>query len=212
MKILALSDIHNEILSLDKLLWSTNKKEIDLAIICGDLTNYGPKDYAQRIIDKFAFTKLFAVPGNLDLNEISTLLETKNASLHNKKIKLDGFNIVGYGGGLLGNTGAILNMEEKIKRDLGKIVDNKTIMVTHLPPINSTLDNADGKHIGSKAVREIIEVKKPLLHLCGHAHESPNEEKINETLCVNVGSVKNGAAAIIEIDKKKDISCKRLKF
>ncbi len=212
MKILAISDIHNEIAQIDKLLWSITKKDIDLVVICGDLTNYGPKDYAQRIIDKFNFAKLLAISGNLDLHEIATLLETKNISLHNKKIKLNGLNIAGYGGGMLGSVGAILNMEEKIKRDLAKIVDNKTIMVTHLPPINSTLDDVNGKHIGSKAVREIIEAKKPFLHLCGHAHESANEEKIGETLCINVGSVKEGIATMVEIDGNKNISCKRLKF
>ncbi|PIU21602.1 MAG: hypothetical protein COT15_01445 [Candidatus Diapherotrites archaeon CG08_land_8_20_14_0_20_34_12] len=212
MKILAISDIHNEIQNLDKLLWSINKKDVDLTIICGDITNYGPKDYAERIIDKFAFAKLLAIPGNLDLNEVLTLLETKNISIHGKRLKLDGFNVAGYGGGLVGSAGVILNMEEKIKRDLAKIVDSKTMLVTHLPPINSTLDNADGKHIGSKAVREIIETKKPFLHLCGHAHESPAEEKINETFCINVGSVKNFVGTLIEIDGSKNISCKRLKF
>ncbi|MEK6972777.1 MAG: metallophosphoesterase [archaeon] len=212
MKILALSDIHNEIPLVDKLLWNIAKKDIDLIIICGDITNYGPKDYAERILDKLSFTRVLAIPGNLDLNEIATLLDTRSISLHNKKIKLNGFNFVGYGGGLLGNVGVILNMEEKVKRDLAKLVDNKTILVTHLPPINSLLDNVNGKHIGSKAVREIIESKKPFLHLCGHAHESANEEKIKETTSINVGALKDGTASLVEIDDKKNISCKRLKF
>lgn len=212
MKILAISDIHNEIPLVDKLLWSINKKDVDLIIVCGDITNYGPKDYAERILDKLSFTKVLAIPGNLDLNEIITLLDTRNISLHNKKTKLNGFNLVGYGGGLLGNAGVILNMEEKIRRDLAKLVDNKTILVTHLPPINSTLDNAGGKHIGSKAVREILEGKKPFLHLCGHAHESQNEEKINETTSINVGALKDGTASLVEIDEKRNVSCKRLKF
>ena len=110
------------------------QKDIDLIIICGDITNYGPKDYAERILANKSFTRVLAIPGNLDLNEITTLLDTRSISLHSKKIKLNGFNFVGYGGGLLGNVGVILNMEEKVKRDLAKLVDNKTILVTHLPP------------------------------------------------------------------------------
>ena len=59
----------------------------------------------------------------------------------------------------------------------------RTIYLFHTPPYRTKLDRADldGKsfdhapldvHIGSIAVREFIEARRPLLTLHGHAHES----------------------------------------
>ncbi len=78
----------------------------------------------------------------------------------------------------------------------------------HAPPYNTTLDIApkvivgpDGSlsmslkggeaemaHVGSTAVRKMIEKYQPALGLFGHIHESRAVEKIGKTLCINPGS------------------------
>ena len=91
--------------------------------------------------------------------------------------------------------------EEKIL----KIKDmKKAIFNFHDPPINTKIDLApklgkdmrliaglDGVkfvHVGSKAIREVIEKYQPLLGLHGHIHESSGFEYIGKTLCLNPGS------------------------
>jgi len=74
----------------------------------------------------------------------------------------------------------------------------------HCPPHDTPLDLApeiDGTlkpvtkggainmiHVGSRAVRQVIEKYKPLLGLHGHIHESRGFTTIGRTLCVNPGS------------------------
>jgi Icc-related predicted phosphoesterase len=85
--------------------------------------------------------------------------------------------------------------------------DLKTIAVLHVPPYDSTLDQApvvkevNGEvHVqtsagstlmgaaGSRAVRSVIERHQPMLSLHGHIHESKGVERIGKTVCINPGS------------------------
>jgi len=64
------------------------------------------------------------------------------------------------------------------------------------------------EHVGSKAVREVIEKYQPLLGLHGHIHESKGYDKIGRTLVINPGSEYNEgilhvAIIIIADDKIK---------
>lgn len=88
-----------------------------------------------------------------------------------------------------------------IKKDLDLFVKDedlsKTIFLFHSPPYKCNLDraNLDGKfidhvpldvHVGSIAIREFLEKRKPLLSLHGHIHESYTitgewKDKISET-------------------------------
>ena len=44
------------------------------------------------------------------------------------------------------------------------------------------------EHVGSKAVREVIEEYQPMIGLHGHIHESYAKDKIGNTPVVNPGS------------------------
>ena len=71
----------------------------------------------------------------------------------------------------------------------------------HAPPYDTQLDVApkidwdtltvqgqDTAHVGSTAVREIIDQFQPLLSLHGHIHESRAAVRIGRTLAINPGS------------------------
>jgi len=78
---------------------------------------------------------------------------------------------------------------------------SRAIFLCHVPPYNGALDRAalDGRmvdhapldvHIGSIAVRRLIEERQPMLALHGHVHESARitgawRERIGETVCVS---------------------------
>lgn len=95
-----------------------------------------------------------------------------------------------------------------------------SIFVIHVPPVDTAIDEAplleDLKlkvdvtgihmtHVGSTAVRAIIEKYQPMLSLHGHIHESRGVARIGKTMCLNPGSeYEQGTlrGAIINIDEK----------
>jgi hypothetical protein len=91
----------------------------------------------------------------------------------------------------------------------------------HCPPFDTPLDEAPeldktlkpivrgGEmsmvHVGSKAVRQVIETYQPFLGLHGHIHEARGFVKIGRTLCINPGSEYGEGVlrgALLNIDEK----------
>jgi Icc-related predicted phosphoesterase len=85
-----------------------------------------------------------------------------------------------------------------IKEDLEKIsVNDRTIIAIHCPPAGSMgLDVClNGREVGSKAIFDFIAIKKPLLTLHGHIHESPDvtgiwKTQIGKTVAIQPGQGK----------------------
>lgn len=210
MLVLAMSDIHQRIESLEKLIEKVGNEPIELAIIAGDLTNYGDASDASEVLNKLPFKHVLAVPGNMDTKDVLNALEERKISLHGRCASLFKYKFCGFGGGLIGSAGSLLFSELEIEEKLRKLVDANSILVTHLPPKNTKLDETASEHIGSNAIRNIILEKKPLLHICGHVHEASGKIKLGSTTCINVAAVKNGQAFLIELKEAK-ISVKKVK-
>lgn len=213
MQILVLSDIHSRIKNLEEIISSIHDKTVDLILITGDLTNYGEEKQTNEILDKLNGFEILAIPGNMDTRQALQTLEKKKISLHGKKKKIGKWTFVGQGGGLTGDPGELMNTEKEIEKTLDKLLDKKekTILLTHLPPKNTKIDLSHGiLHIGSKAVRKIIEKKQPKLHLCGHVHEALGEDKIGQTTSINPGAVKEGKALLLTLGK--EITWKRIQL
>ena len=83
-----------------------------------------------------------------------------------------------------------------------EISDNKiTIFVTHAPPINTKTDMLpSGGHVGSSAIRKIIEEFQPSINVCGHIQESKAKDEIGKTQVINPGMISHGYACSIDID------------
>ena len=84
----------------------------------------------------------------------------------------------------------------------------KQIFLTHEPPFRAKIDKVDhgpakGKHVGNFGITWAIKKYKPLLHFCGHIHESQGVSRIGKTLCINAGYGRNGQAVIVELENKK---------
>lgn len=113
-------------------------------------------------------------------------------------------------------------LTEMIKRMTSKVQRmDHCIFNLHSPPYNTTIDvapeldetlkpkvsGAEAKmaHVGSMAVRDLIEKEQPLLGLHGHIHESQGFIKIGRTVCINPGSDYSEGilrGALINIDEK----------
>ena len=134
--------------------------------------------------------------------------------MHNKVYKLGNHNIFGYtfinpSDYLIFPINDWVKEEKEIKKDLEKLtknMDSKSIFATHTPPLNTNLDIFyGGHHVGSSAVREIIQKKQPKLALSGHIHEScilsgEMGDRIGKTFCLNPG---NSRPVVIDLDTLK---------
>ncbi len=99
--------------------------------------------------------------------------------------------------------------EEDLQKRLERILDpapagSKLVFNFHNPPYGSGLDFAaeldsqllpvirGGRPsiipVGSKAVREVVKRRQPVVGLHGHIHESKGAQKIGATMCLNPGS------------------------
>ncbi len=91
-----------------------------------------------------------------------------------------------------------------IQEELANVipVNGQWILVSHAPPFDSGLDLLiTGESVGSRAVREFIEQRRPAISLHGHLHDSPYRsgrfyEQIGETISINPGQ---GAARLAAV-------------
>ena len=118
------------------------------------------------------------------------------------------------------------DLEKYLEKQISRLKDpSRSIFNIHPPPHNTHLDLAPKltkdlkpvviagavqyEHVGSKAVRKVIEKYQPLIGLHGHIHESGGMDKINRTIVVNPGSEYSEGVLkgyIIEIDQGKLIN------
>lgn len=182
----------------------------------------------------FKRTRVIITPGNDDILEIDGLLkqlQSKGIESNldepldlgvNQVITLDYSNITPW------DTSREVDEETLWKKIEPKVAllknPSSAIFNFHVPPFNTRIDLApeldksmhpvitpgsDGKvHVGSRSIRKAIENYQPLLSLHGHIHESPGEERIGRTICLNPGSeytlgILNGY--IIDFDIKGNI-------
>jgi len=210
MKILALVDIHSNLGMVARIMEHIHN-HIDLALVLGDLTQFGDRG-AREVVESIGADKCYAIPGNLDTWETAREIEAMGISLHGKCIKLGKFGLIGFGGGLFDNPGRVLYSEEQIMESIAPLLqkEKNAILATHMPPKDTALDlTAGGMHVGSISIREAIEKFRPRLHLCGHIHEAAGEIKIGKTRCINIGPAKEGSALLLDLGK--NISYKRIK-
>jgi len=192
MKILASGDIHGDTRLAEKLAEKAEKENVDLVVLCGDLT------YAEMSTDGIVGPfvkrgkKVILIPGNHEtLATADFLAELYGATnLHGYSIKVGDVGLFGCGGANIG----IFQMPEKemfdvLKKGNDKIKDMKTkIMVTHVHPSGSTIEKFTQIFPGSTGIRKAVDELKPDILLCSHVHEAEGiEEKIGKTRVINVG-------------------------
>jgi len=196
LKILAASDIHGDTDLVKKLADQAEKEDVDLVVLCGDLT-FGEAS-TDNIIGPFAqkHKKVLIIPGNHEsvatADFLAELYDPHVRNIHGYSVKYKDVGIFGAGGAT--NVGPTPPMSEKemyglLKKGFDKIKYlKKLIMVTHIHPTDTKIEKFSKFVPGSDAVRKAVETFKPDLLLCGHVHEAEGlEEKIGKTRVINVG-------------------------
>lgn len=206
MKILHLTDLHNNIWNLGTILKSESP---DIVILSGDITHFGSSLEMQTIINSIKLeisVPLIAVCGNCDNPETHETLKAMNVSIENDIFEYQGFLFVGLGGSLpcpgrTPNEFSEDEFHEKIQNIEANLTPNKpVILVSHQPPYKTKNDRIIlGFHVGSKIIRKFIEKHEPLLCLTGHIHEGKGLDSIGKCQIINPGPYKNGHYATIEL-------------
>lgn len=207
MKIIALTDIHGRVQAAD--LIANDLKSADLVILPGDLTTFGKREEAAQIVDTVRKynPNVLAVMGNCDYPEVEQYLNDEGLCIHRDHRRVNGVIFAGLGGSLKCPIPTLNEWtEEQVAEHLeaavkGAPADVPLVLVSHQPARNTITDlAANGGHVGSTAVREFIELRKPILCLSGHIHEAQGTDSIGPTTLVNPGPFMEGRYAVAEID------------
>lgn len=199
MKILAVADIHGAQYRLNLVLKNIERYSPDLVVICGDITQFGPADHAKNLLDQIPVDTM-AITGNIDTLDVGRGIdESKATKIEMKRVVIKGIPFVGV-------NGIDENQYKTVKEK--KLLDESSVMVSHVPPYGTKDKVFLGMHGGCKELRELVDKIKPRLVLCGHIHEDPGIIRIGKTTVVNCSMGKRGEGALIEINN--DISVKMI--
>jgi len=218
MRTLLITDIHGDTDNLEKII---EKEDFEAILCAGDLSDAREfDDYEgklEEVLDLFdKKDKLVkAVPGNMDPEEACVkALRERRINLHRKIGSFDGFEAVGYGGGITPFGTPFEPSGEEIKTTVEtlsqRMKSDTRLAVIHQPPSDCDLDIADGEHVGSPEVRELLEESEFDLVLTGHIHESRGRDSFNGTVAVNPGPVMEGYYAVAEIGDGIAVEMKEL--
>jgi Icc-related predicted phosphoesterase len=221
MKIIAFGDIHMATAETARI---PGIREADLIILNGDLTNYGGKKEVRNVLDDIMKINpnVLAQFGNLDGGEVNEYLEKLGINLHGQARLVQGeVCLIGVGGS---NFTPFHTPSEFPEREISELANRAfrqgldyislaeplhnrkipQILVSHVPPFNTEVDKLhNGKHVGSKAIRTIIEQYQPDLCITGHIHEAKGKDCILKTPIYNHGMLRQGGWIHIDIQQSQ---------
>ncbi len=204
MRIVSFGDIHMSLRTIEQL--APELERADLAILSGDLTNFGGPPEAEAVLAATLrhARAVLAVSGNLDQPAVIDFLRQRGVSLHGEGRRIDEVGIFGCGGSNFTpfHTPTELNEEEiaaLLERGYQQITAAAhVVMVCHTPPANTATDRIfSGQHVGSLQVRSFIEEHQPDVCITGHIHESASVDHIGRTTVINAGAFRDGGYIVV---------------
>jgi hypothetical protein len=213
LRIIAFGDVHMELGNAGNI---PGIAAADFIIVTGDITNYGSREDAKKMLDQLLAinSNVLGLHGNLDQPDVGTYLEDLGLSLHGRGRVMNGIDLVGLGGS---NFTPFNTPSEFSEPELATLLTQgyaqieptqHLILVSHTPPWQTKTDRiAGGAHVGSTAVRQFIEQKQPALCLTGHIHESKAVDRIGRTMLLNPGMIKNGSYIEVTLINGKLTAC-----
>ena len=189
MKLLIFSDIHGDWRTLERLL----SVEADYYIAAGDQVNWGKGLERCGEILKTRAGKVYVLPGNHEsAAQIAHLCERHGLfDFHERSIQVGKWHVagLGYSSPTPFNTPGEYSEAElasRLERFAGLA---PLVLICHAPPYGTALDRIrEGRHAGSKSMREFIERRQPAYFFCGHIHEAEGVSiEMGRTRAWNVG-------------------------
>jgi Icc-related predicted phosphoesterase len=192
MRILGAGDLHGDIGLAIKLSKKAVDEKVDLVLLCGDLMD---DDSAENILAPFKEKnlKMLIISGNHESISAAEFLAYVNKArhMHGYSVKYGDIGIFGCGSANVGIHGIsedeIFEMLKRGHNYLGDV--KKKLMMTHVHPAESKMEQLSVFVRGSSGIRRAIDEFKPNILICSHAHEAEGlEEQIGTTLVINVGA------------------------
>lgn len=206
MRLFVISDPHGDYSSISALLEKAGK--VDLVLVAGDITNFGPLEKASELFDLFD-QKILAIPGNCDPVAMAGTLEKLSVSLHKNIVSFGGMTFAGFGGSNPTPFNTPFELDEReIRKELDVLMKKALarkqpiVLLTHAPPYG-TLDLVGETHVGCAAIAEYIGQVK--LMICGHIHEARGIVNKDACTIVNPGTASAGFAALIDISEQDSV-------
>jgi Icc-related predicted phosphoesterase len=190
VRLLAFSDLHRDLGQAAELVRMS--ADADIVVGAGDFASIheGLADTIDALapIDK----PTLLVPGN---NETEDALREAAASwstatvLHGEGTEVDGIQFFGLGAGIpITPWDWSFDLSDDDAAEMLADCPEGAILIVHSPPRGHVDLSSAGDHLGSAAILETIEAKRPPLAVCGHIHESWGQEsEIGPTRIVNLG-------------------------
>jgi uncharacterized protein len=206
MTIIILSDIHGKNEEIEKI--ADDLKKSDLVLLCGDITHFGKEQEIKQIISQISTyqTNILSITGNYDFPEVEFFLSKEGISIDKKCAIYNGIGFIGAGGSLpcpgeTPNEFTENEFDEALSLAFSSLYSPiPAILATHQPPYGTNADMAkNGEHVGSKSIRKHIQTNSPIACFCGHIHEAKGRDKIDQTVIVNPGALKDGNYAFVKI-------------
>jgi Icc-related predicted phosphoesterase len=207
VKIVAFGDVHMAIRQMAHI--AVELSTADLLILSGDLTNFGGRADAARVISaaRGYCPHVLALPGNVDRPEVIPFLREEGVSLHGEGRRIGDVGLFGCGGSNITPFHTPLEYQDEelaatLARGYPAVAGAPLrLMVCHTPPYATTLDRlVNGTPVGSMAVRQFIAAYQPHLCITGHIHESPGVDFIGRTKILNAGPFAAGGYVVVRCE------------
>lgn len=184
MRILAAADIHGALRVYEWIGQMAAEHRVNLLILAGDLFSCDPEDgqreQGRRIISVLKKTRVpcFYLMGNDDTVGLDYEDEYIKP-LHGNRLPCRKHNIAGYQYSPPFVGTVFVRPESEIEKDLCSLeplLDERTILVTHVPAYGTLDVSFTGEHVGSVSLAALLERRPVLAHIHGHIHESFGRE------------------------------------
>jgi Icc-related predicted phosphoesterase len=190
VRLLAFSDLHRDTEQASRLV--ERSSEADVVIAAGDFASVhrGLEETIEALRPISVPTVL--VPGN---NETDDALRAacegwESATvLHGQGVEIDGTRFYGLGAGVpITPWDWSFDLDDEQAAERLAACPEGAVLVVHSPPKGHCDASSAGEHLGSEAILEAIEEKRPKLAVCGHIHEAwGSEDEIGPTKVINLG-------------------------
>jgi Icc-related predicted phosphoesterase len=206
MRIAYVVDVHDGFEAVPAVLREVGA--VDLLVVGGDITTFGTPDDAERAIEHWRplAPRLLAVAGNMDSPAIDERLVGLGVSVDGRGVALGDVGIAGVSAAPMSPLDTPYEIPDdelgrRAEAGLAEVKDCRVrILCPHAPPHGTACDVLrSGEHVGSAALRDVVEREKPDVVLCGHIHESRAVDRLGPTQVVNPGPVSAGHYALVEV-------------
>jgi uncharacterized protein len=191
MKLLLFSDLHRNAEAARSLV--ERSRRVDLVIGAGDFANSRRGlETCLEILRTIAVPAILVAGNNESTGELVAACRDWPGAhvLHGSGVTVGGRAFFGLGGGVpvtpFGSWS--YDFTEEQATALLAPCPAACVLVSHSPPQGALDQSSAGQSLGSLAVRQVVERKRPVLVVCGHIHNCAGQTaQLGETTVINAG-------------------------